>query len=470
MGGSDSKAMSEYPPRASRQSEINTAGTRNEVRARISDLLFPVAASRAAPLELAVVFLLGAIAAFCRLGDVALRGNVWAEDGAEFLQTALLHNGIAAVFEPFAGYMLLAPRLLAMFVASLPLPSQGIALSLAAAVVQAAVATLAYVGTTGFVRQRVWRALLALAVVAVPVGPEVIDSIANVQWFLLFGGCVCLLWTPRKPVGWGVLFGVMMIATMTSPFAVILLGGALVRLLVQRSRAATVLAGFVATGFAIQTMVMVMAPPRTGATKFGVDLAPARLVAGFVRRVLGDGVLGVGRHPMHQLAPGLQAGVAIAILLVICLTVNDGFLVLARASCFGIMALLTYSLPLVATPKLTTEHPIEAGRYYVAPALLTISAIMCLIGGVSDMRGRRTVRFRVLAVAVCGALVVSLLWGLGSSWTAGNALGRQYGPAWQPSIDQARRTCAASSAKAVVIMPISPPGWVMTMPCAAVRE
>jgi hypothetical protein len=369
--------------------------------------------------------------------------------------------------------MLLAPRLLAMLVASLPLPAQGIALNLAAAVVQAAVATLAYVGTTGFVRQRLWRALMALAVVAVPVGPEVIDSIANLQWFLLFGGCVCLLWTPRKPLGWGVLFAVLVTATMTSPFAVVLLAGAIARLIVQRSRAATVLAGVVATGFAIQTMVMVMAPPRTGTIKSGVDLGPARLVGGFVRRVLGDGVLGVGRHPINQLAPGLQAGAAVAILLtilVICLTTIDGFPVLARASCFGIMAILTYSLPVVATPQLTTEHPVVAGRYYVAPALLTIVAIMCLIGAVTDRGRRGTVRLPWLAVAASGVLVLSLLGGLGSSWTAGNVWGRQNGPSWQPGIDQARRACESSSGMVNASVALSPPNWSMTLPCKRLRH
>ena len=98
MGGSDSKAVSEYPPRALRESEMDRAGPRNGVTSRLSDVLFPVAVIRAAPLELVVVFLLGAMAAFFRLGDVAVRGNVWAEDGAVFLQTALLHNGITAIF------------------------------------------------------------------------------------------------------------------------------------------------------------------------------------------------------------------------------------------------------------------------------------------------------------------------------------------------------------------------------------
>lgn len=69
---------------------------------RLSDVLFPVAAEPVAPLELCVVFLLGSIAAFFRLGDVGLRGNVWAEDGSVFLQTALLHNGLGASFESVA--------------------------------------------------------------------------------------------------------------------------------------------------------------------------------------------------------------------------------------------------------------------------------------------------------------------------------------------------------------------------------
>jgi len=452
---------------------METSSTRTALMPTPSRVLFPVAAIRTAPLELVAVFILGSIAAFFRLGDVAIRGNLWGEDGSVFLQTGLLHHGIASLFEPYAGYMLLVPRTLSMLVASLPITSQGPAMNLAAAVVQASMATLAYVGTSGFVRQRIWRALVALAVVAVPVGSEVFDSVANLPWFLLFGGCICLLWTPRKLSGWGALLTVLLSATMSSPFAVLLLAGALFRLLVQRSRPAIVLAGVAATGFAIQTMVMVNAPARTGINKFGVSLGPIRLVAGFVRRVLGDGVFGVSSHPSDQPAPGLLAGVVVVMLLavlVVCMTTNEGFPVLLRASLFGTLGFLTYSVPVLITPTLTTEEPFVNGRYYVAPVLLTIVAITCLIGGVADVRGRRTARVRWLAVSVCGALVLSLLWGLGSSWTVGKVWGRQDGPSWQADIDQARRACATSSVMAIVSVPISPSGWSMTLPCEQLRQ
>lgn len=472
LGGLEGNAASDDPPAVLTQAATDGAGASKAMKPQLSEVLFPVAADRVTPVELAAVFLLGSVAAFFRLGDVAARGNIWAEDGIIFLQTALRHPWTATVFEPYAGYMHLVPRTLSTLVTYLPLKDQGAALDLSAALVQASVATLAYVGTSGFIRQRLWRAIVALCVVAVPVGPDAIEAIANLHWFLIFGGCLCLVWTPRKPLGWGVLFGVLLITTLSSPFAVVLLGGALVRLLVQRSRATAVLAGVVATGFAIQTTVMVMAPPRTGINTFGVDLAPARFIAGFVRRVLGDAVFGVGRHTISQPAPGLQAGVVVVILvavLVFCLSTSDGFPVLARAGLFGTLAILTYSVPVVATPALTTEDPFSGGRYYLAPALLTIVAIMCLIQGVSDLRRRRSVRFGWLAVAVCGALAVSLLWGVESSWTVGKVWGRQDGPSWQASIDQGRRACAASSANVDATVPISPQGWTMSIPCGLLR-
>jgi hypothetical protein len=464
--------VSELRPAASAGTAGRRPGTGPATKPGLSGLLFPVAAVRAAPLEVFVVFLLGSVAAFFRLGDVALRGNVWAEDGRFFLTAALLHNGIAAVFEPYAGYMNLTPRVLAAVVASLPLWSQGVALNLAASLVQAAVATLAYVGTCGFIRQRLWRLLLAIAVVAVPVGPEVIEAIANLQWFLIFGGCVCLLWTPRRPLGWAVLFGALLITAMSSPFAVILLAGALGRLLVQRSRVAAVLAAVVATGFAIQTMVMVNAPARGGRNALGVNLTPARLGAGFLRRVLGDGVLGVGRYHHRQPASGLVAGVTVATLLavlVIWLIMNDGFPAVVRAGLFGLMAILTFSLPVVLTPALTTEGAFGGGRYYVPPALLTIAAIMCLIAAVFDTGRRPPARLRWPALSVGGVLVLSLVWGLGTSWTVGEVWGRQNGPSWQPGVDQARRACAASPAQVSAKVPTSPPGWSVSVPCERLR-
>jgi hypothetical protein len=473
MDGSESRCHHLSSSSGLRRPEIDKAATPSGVRSWLSEVLFPVAAQKAAPLELTVVFLLGAMAAFFRLGDVGLRGNLWAEDGKEFLQRALLHSEITQVFDPYAGYMHLLPRLVAMLVAALPLPSQGVALNVTAAAVQAAVATLAYVGTSGFIEQRLWRAILALAVVAVPVGPEVPDSIANLQWFLLFAGCVCIFWTPRRALGWGVLGGVLLTTTMSTPFAVIFVAGAVVRLLVQRSRAAMVIAGLAGTGFAIQTMVMVMAPARTGASQFGVDVTPARFVAGLVRRVLGDGVFGTGRHPVGQSAPGLQAGVVVAILLavlVLCIATNDRFTVVARAGLFGLLAILTYGMPVVASPSVTTENPFYFGRYYVAPALLSVAAVMCVVGGVLDVRRLATLRFRWVAFPVCGVLVVSLLWGLGSSWTVGRVIGRQNGPSWQRGIEDARRACATSSADALVKVPVSPGTSTVRVPCARLRE
>jgi len=329
------------------------------------------------------------------------------------------------------------------------------------------------VATSGFIRRRVWRALLAVAVVAVPVGPEVIDSIANLQWFLLFGGCLCLLWTPRKPLGWGVLFLVLVVTTLSSPFAVILLVGATCRVALQRSGVTTALFGAVAAGFVVQSVVMWQAPTRTGDRTLGLDLGPARLVAGFVRRVIGDGVLGVPHQPVYAAAKGFQAGVVVVILLavlVFALSTHDGFPVLLRGGLLGALAFVTFIIPVGATPGLSTYSPVSAGRYYVAPALLTIVAMISLIAAVADRFGRPARRIRSLAVVSCGALVLSLFWGVGSSWSEGNVLGRDRGPSWQPGIDRARIACAASSAPTNATVPISPPGWSITVPCEQLRE
>jgi hypothetical protein len=468
MASPDRPASVSGRPELSRTSAGTAALTE-----RLAGALFPVAGKRTSSPELSAIFLLGTLAAFFRLGDVATRGNLWAEDGAVFLGMALHHNGIGSAFEPYAGYLNLVPRLLAMLAATLPLEFQGVAVNLAAATVQAGVAALAYVATSGFIRRRLWRALLSLAVIAVPVGPEVIDSIANLQWFLLFAGCICLLWTPRRPLGWGVLFLVLVATTTSSPFAVLILTGAACRVALQRSAMAALLFGVAAAGFVTQSMAIWRAPPRAGRNEIGMNLEPARLFGGFVRRVFGDGILGVANHRIDQPAPGLLAGASVMVLvvvLVVCLTTRDGFPALIRAGVLGVLAFLAYSMPVVASASLSTESPFFPGRYYVAPALLTITATLSLVAAATDRRAFPRVRVRPLAVVTSGALVLSLLWGLSSSWGAGYLRGRQHGPSWQPGIEQATTECLGSPARLNAKIAISPRGWAMHVPCERLRE
>jgi hypothetical protein len=130
-----------------------------------------------------------------------------------------------------------------------------------------------------------WARLLVFAgCVAVPVGPEVIDSVANVQWFMLFTACVALFWLPSSRVGTIALHVTLFGAITTSPFGFLPFGIAVIRWWLHRhgasSRPAALVAMTASGAFAIQTIGIVLAPPRLADQAIHPTLRP---------RAFGDG-------------------------------------------------------------------------------------------------------------------------------------------------------------------------------------
>lgn len=459
-------ALTGRPPSQSHRSPAGRPAWRDSLAAS----LYPGGGRSTGAVEAGALLILAAIAAFYRLGPSAGRGAPWAEDGAVFLQQPYHGSWLHSFTVEYAGYLHFGPRLIAAVIVQLPLTWQGAGMQVAAALVQGLVAVLGYAAISDHVRQRWARLLVAACVVAVPVGPEVSDNVANLQWFLVFGAGIALFWTPRGRTGWTAIGVAVLVATMSSPFGFVVLLGALVRYLLQRGRPALVLLVLAAAGFVVQTLAMLLAPPRQQSLHHQYD--SVLLARGYLARVLGDSVFGATdgstRHEARDLVTGL-----------VVLLVTTGLLgVLARrgerslgtvAGAALALGLLTYLLPVaIAGPPVDLAW--VGGRYYVTPVLFTETALIVVLAKVLDRRTdgvRAALRIGRL-VSIC--LALGLLITLTRAYPTGSFLGRDTGTTWVTSVRTARMQCLHRADTAPVRIPVLPAHWgYLRLSCRDVR-
>ncbi len=128
----------------------------------------------------------GAVVMLLRIAGRSPLTTIWAEDRTVFLVQALASPRY--LFASYAGYLQLLPRLIAQFVSFLPLRDASVAFAIAGAAIASAVALFVFYASAGHIRSGWLRALLAAAVLLLPIAPlEIADSAVNTPWYLLFG-------------------------------------------------------------------------------------------------------------------------------------------------------------------------------------------------------------------------------------------------------------------------------------------
>lgn len=139
----------------------------------------------------------GAIVLLLRVGGTPAWDSVYAEDNGEFLVGALTHPWHLLV--PYAGYEQLGPRLIGQLIASfLPLFYASDAYAVAGALIGSASALFIYHASDGYIRSRWLRAMLAAALVLLPLAPlDIIDSGVDSPWYPMTALFFAALWRPR---------------------------------------------------------------------------------------------------------------------------------------------------------------------------------------------------------------------------------------------------------------------------------
>ena len=173
--------------------------------------------------------LVGFVAAAISLGRLwlgnsqAITENLWAEDGlfALCIQKA---DFATCLTDPFAGYLLFVPRVLAWPVAAMPWESWALIANLLAAALAGLTAALVLVVLRGAGLSLFGSGAVALLPVMTPiVGLEAINTIGSSYMLLLFVSTLAILFRPQRGNRWTWLVAVLLLLTaLTIPTAVVL--------------------------------------------------------------------------------------------------------------------------------------------------------------------------------------------------------------------------------------------------------
>jgi hypothetical protein len=422
----------------------------------------------------------GAVVLLLRIAGRSPLTTIWAEDRTIFLTQALAspRNLLAS----YAGYLQFLPRLIGQFVSLLPLSDASAAFAISGAVIASAVALFVFHASAGHIHSAWLRALLAAAVLLLPVAPlEIADSGVNTPWYLLFALFWAALWRPRGRGGMALAALVAFLAGASTPLALALAPLLIVRVAaLRRVREHAVTAGLVAG-------LLLQAPVIHASHDSRMDqLSSPGGVLGFVAHDVVLPALGwhldwwlqsaVGRNGATVLVGCLLAAVFAAIAvtqparvrLVAGLALGCGFLLAASAA--------------VLSQWVTTDsihfHIEPGARYTTLPIFLMEAAVIVAVDNVVRRARERSrpdeqaaafgvppwvgwTRARGATAAVV-ALVVALSFGWVTDFRNGN--GRAGGTPWAPVAGQWRADCQRHPDGAVTV-PSTDPSTV-AIPCA----
>ena len=436
--------------------------------------LFPDDGGRTPAGWLVVIAAVGAAVAALRLGRLGL-DTLWAEDGEIFYARTARAPVWSSLFQTYRGYLHAGPWALASIATRFPVSWAAAAVAVADAVALGALAAVVYCAARPFIARWYLRLLPALFLVACPVALETIGSIANLQWPLIFVAVLVLLWNPRRPAPLAVSCLVLLFATLSSPFG-LLLGPLAVTRVAAFGRDRGSLPALVAlTGVAVQGYAMLTSPD--GRTSYH-QVAAGRLARAFVEDAVGLPVRGVRFEPVTPLQAGLVALAAIGVAgLLVALAGYPRRAALAAVMLTGSLAL--FAVPAVAS-GMTIGHP-GGPRYYVAPAISVAFAVAALADAAWDGSGwrerawryaggwrRQLGRWQPAAAALTAVLAGLLVLSTATSYRDTHN-GREAVPGWSAGLAAAREACARGARTAVI--PISPPAphhWQVELDCRSI--
>jgi hypothetical protein len=443
---------------------------REALRARLEETLFrdgPRSAWRGTRIEAALVIVsvlvLAVVLQLLRLGLPASLDSLWAEDGPIFLEATLFEGFGDAVTSPYAGYLVLVPRLIAEVASLVPLQDAAAAISILAATVVAISGLVVWYASAGLIRSPVRRGLLAALTVLAPVaGLESIDSAAYVGWYMLFATFWLLLWRPRTTAG-AALAALFILATgLTTPGVWFFLPLAALRAVAIRDRRDWAIVGSYAVGAAVQVPVLI--------ANQGEAVDPSwsnEILISYVQRVIGGGLFG------QELGGSLWALLGLPFLIALSLGAAALLVVLVRRS-----GPTGRWLAAIAVPTSLALYVISlyqravggnmgwgfgtfngsGGRYAIVPALLLASAALVLVEDSTRRRGGGAAT-RWLGIGIAALLALAIV----TSFPQGERDHRG-GSAWGTTLKTAAASCQAKGLSEADVF-ISPPEFGLQIPC-----
>lgn len=379
--------------------------------------------------------------------------NLWAEDG---LFTLCIHKADfwTCLTDPFAGYLLFAPRVLVWPISALPWEHWALAANVMAALLAGIVSGLACAilrraGLHGFVSV----AVSLLPVLAPMAGLEAVNALGSSYMLLLFLATLFLVLPPREAnrSRAGMLaagFVLMLITALTIPSAVVLIP-ILVAMVLRGAwswRAGAMWLFGLILGLAAQLGVALTADAPRQLT-FGAETLNAWAEAIPVSILTYWPGLSIGEYSFFtnfQLAPlGITGWLIVGVLVLV-----GVWLAVQRTEhrlAIGVLILAGLGLGLIPSAIGYANN-----RYFVVPLLLWGSALLIALDGPIH-------RARPWIIAAVTALVL-LLW-----WPAmpASAFRATPAPAWTEEVARVEARCLAEPdvVERPIFTPFWPPNW-----------
>lgn len=322
----------------------------------------------------------------------------------------------------YGGYVQVLPRFIAQVVSYLPLHDAALAFALAGVVVAACGALVIFHASAGHIESVKLRALLAVALVLLPIAPmELIGSGVEAPWYLLPVLFWAVLWRPRTRPAMAVAAAIGFLTMASNMLAVLLAPLLVARLYVlRRPREHAVSAGWLA-GCLVQA-AYVVAASQDGQTRLKLNsLTPLRQSLAFYGHVVLAPSL--GWHTSWWLRSFAGANGAAAIAAVV-LAVSFGLILVTQpgARLFVVTAVAVgFIFSVVSTsinpaPAIDRMLPTDVlgTRYALMANFLIVSAL--IVGADHALRSRAHDRRRRGAGLKSVTAVTALVVFLGATW------------------------------------------------------
>ena len=421
----------------------------------------------AAVVQLAAVGL-GAWVLLLRIPGLPSWDAVYAEDYWAFLLGAYQHPW--RLFVNLGGYEQLLQRVVAQFVAYLPMADADLAFAAVGALITAGCALFIYHASSGHIRSVPLRVLLAAAVILLSSAPmEIADSTVAVSFYLLLAMFWAVLWRPRTPAGKAAAAAVAFVTAASTSIVILFAPLLAIRVFVlRRFSEHAVTAGWLA-GCLVQLPVIIVsyAQGQSRLTSYGPSAGTNNRLGGSLTFYAHDVILrAIGWHLSWRLESLTGRDWATAIVAVVLAAVFGAimasqpgtrpFVVTALLTGFVFCMVSTILTPWVTAWPVTIQRE-SAARYTALPIFLFEAAV--IIGVDYALRKRHGVREQVHRYARTGLrpalAVTALIVILATSWAVDfrykGIRAVPYSGRWSLKVDQFRTGCRNSPSGEITV-------------------
>ena len=396
------------------------------------------------------VGIFGAVISALRLwlgNSDSLTQVLWAEDGVFPL---CIHKAdfISCVVDPFAGYLLVAPRMLAGIVSFFPLSDWAVVANVVAAVVAGVITGLAYLILRRGGMGQVVSVLGGLIPVMIPiVGYEAVQSLGNVYQWLLYVSVLAVVFS--SALNRWVVFALLLLTTLTMPTTVLLLPLVVLWWLRKSISLSTLIAwsGALLGGGLAQFLVASNAtkPRAVELAPDGVSTWANSLLPAFATNIPGLGSTGSGPSAFPTIEQWSWTWLILGAI------VGLGVFLVVRGWPAGnsatVGALVLTGVVLSAFPTIF-DGP--GNRYFVVPVMLLTLAVLVSLN-----------ELLFSSTWWVGGIVVLVVLGLWLPQLPAGAFRSTPAPAWSDEVARVSAACKADPmlSERIIFTPFWPPDW-----------